>query len=170
MLRAIFSIAAVVALTSATYGIQTYGKQTVATIEHHGNVSLEGTKVTKRLEVFGKLSAKDATIAQMQVFGEATLSHCQVQKKSTVHGMLTATESTFNKELSVATDHLVFTDCTLHGLRVLKSEGHPRMQIVELRGDTKVMGSIIFEGKNGEVLVEPESEIKGKVVGGKLRM
>ncbi len=151
-------------------GNQIYGNETMTELEIHGTVLLNGTKVTKRLLVYGKLEAHDAEIEKMEIYGEAVLDHCLVQKKSTVHGKLRATDSTFAKELSVAAHRIALNACTLHGLRILKSKGRAALQIVELKEGTVVDGPVIFEGRKGEITMDRESEITGKVIGGKPRV
>jgi hypothetical protein len=62
-----------------------YGQETVDQILANGKVELDGTKVTRRLDINGKLTAKDAQIATMQVNGKTSLDHCSIESLQ-VHG------------------------------------------------------------------------------------
>lgn len=153
----------------ASHGNLIYGRETVGTVENNGFVSLNGTKVTEFLQVNGRLKAEDAQIEEMQVNGQATLDRCSVSQKSTICGSLVATLSQFSDTLFVSSEKVVFNSCMLNALRMIKVGGYQGTQVVELRGKTKVNGSIIFEAGNGEVIIDPGCEIIGDIIGGKVR-
>ena len=151
------------------HGTQTYGKETVDEIQANGFVKLNGTKVTEHLQVNGRLKAEDAQIEEMQVNGQVTLDNCTVRQKSIVCGALVAISSKFADELSISSERVVFNSCALSSLRILRVGGYQGVQVVELRGKTKINGPITFESGNGEIIADPDSEIMDTVIGGKIR-
>src|SRR3989338_8524573 len=68
-------------------GSQTFGKETIDSIEVNGFVKLDGTNVTDYLQVNGHLKAKNAKIEEMQVNGRANLDNCLIRKKSIICGV-----------------------------------------------------------------------------------
>lgn len=163
------SFAMVHVFAESRFGKAYYGNESVDAIDMSGNLSLDGTKVTKRLEVDGRLEANGAEIGELRVHGLAVLDGCVVRKQSTVYGRLEATKTTFEEELSVASEHVVFSESSLQSLRMLQTGHKQTVPLVELRGKTKVNGSIVFEGGKGEVIVGSGSEVVGEIVGGTVR-
>lgn len=151
------------------YGTQVYGKETIDEIRVNGFVKLDGTIVSDYLQVNGRLKAEDAQIEEMQINGQATLDYCSLRRKSTICGALIATFSKFAEELSISSERVIIDSCESNSLRILQIGGYRGIQVVELRGKTKITGSIIFESGNGEVVVSPESEITGAIIGGQIR-
>lgn len=151
------------------HGSQTYGKETVAKIQANGFVKLDGTRVTDHLQVNGRLKAEDAQIEEMQINGQATLDRCLIKQKSNVCGALIATDSRFADELSVSSERAVFNSYDLTSLHILRVGGYQGVQVVELRGKTRIDGPITFDSGKGEVIADPDTEISGGVIGGKIR-
>ena len=154
---------------SINHGSQTYGKETVEEIQANGFVKLDGTKVTSYLQVNGCLKAENAQIEEMQINGQASLDRCLVKQKSVVCGALSASDSKFSDDLSVSSERTSFNSCALSSLHILQVGGYHGVQVVELRGKTKINGNISFESGNGEVIAGPNVEITGDIIGGRFR-
>ena len=153
----------------SSHGNLIYGSETVRKVQNNGFVALNGTTVTERLQVNGRLKAEGAQITAMQVNGQTTLDKCSVSQKSTICGSLIAKLSQFSDTLSVSSEKVMFNSCTLNDLHIIQVGGYQGTQVIELRGKTKVNGSITFEAGNGEVIIDPGCEIVGSVIGGKIR-
>ncbi len=153
---------------TTNYGMQTYGKETLDKIQANGFVKLNGTKITEYLQINGRLKADYAQIEKMTINGQGDINNCFVRQKSLVCGTLIATSSKFSDELSVSSEIVVFNSCALSSLRILSVGGYQGVQVVELRGATQINGPITFESGQGEVLLDPDSEIIGKIIGGKI--
>ncbi|MFZ4772594.1 MAG: hypothetical protein ACOYK9_01205 [Chlamydiia bacterium] len=167
-----------------TFGNVTYGKVTISEVNANGNVHLAGTKVSGSLNVNGNLKASDArlekmtvngevllencTIKKMEVNGKMTLTKCSIEQKSQINGFVSATNCKFAGELVVASKKMVFDSCQIRSLSIPKESGS-QIQVVELKGATRVAGSITFESGNGEVVLSSMSKVDGKVSGGKIR-
>lgn len=154
---------------SIKQGSQIYGKETVEKIETNGLIKLDGTTITEYLQVNGSLKAEGAQIEKMQINGQATLDNCLIKKKSVVCGFLSVINSKFRDELSVSSEKATFNSSTLTSLHILQVEGYQGVQLVELVGKTKIDGSITFDSGKGEVIADPDTEITGKIIGGKIR-
>ena len=140
----------------------------IKAMDIHGKTSLNGC-VVDTMEIHGKTSLDRCSIGSMEVYGKADLSDCSISKKSTITGFLVAGSSKFLEELTVASDRIVFSSCSLSSLRVIETKGFKNTQVVELKDNTTVNGSIIFERGNGEVILGSNCTITGNIVGGKLR-
>jgi hypothetical protein len=152
---------------ASTYGAQSYGKETVEEIRANGFVKLDGTTV-RDLHVNGCLKAEGAKIGAMQVNGQVAISHSVVSKKSLICGSLLVNTVKFD-DLSISSERVVLNNCIVSSVNVLKVGGYTHSQVIELRGKTFIQGSIVFEAGNGEVIVDPDSEFTGKIIGGTLR-
>lgn len=163
MAIALFLMAAVNAQT--INGAGSYKKEALDELYVDGIVKLDGTTITKCVQVNGTLSAKNASIEKMNVNGLAMLDNCLVIKKSTASGALNAESSQFSEELFVSSEKVVFDSCTLTSLYIAKAHN----PIVELKGKTKINGSVTFESNNGKVIMNSDSVILGKVIGGTIK-
>ena len=150
-------------------GLLAYGNETYDSLQVNGSAKLNGTIVTQLLQVNGSLVASNAKIGELHVNGQAALDKCTVSKKSMVSGTLSASFTTFDQELTLASDNSAFETCTLSSIRVMKSKDNIS-QTVLLGGSTKVTGLITFESGNGQVVAGPDCQItQASVVGGKLQ-
>jgi len=150
-------------------GFLNYGNETLNSLQINGYVNLNGTTINNLLQVNGSLTATQAQIGEMNVQGQASLDNCTVKNKSRVAGSLSALLSTFNDEVTLASDNSVFDTCSIASIRVQKNnESTP--QIIELKGKTQLMGLITFESGKGQVVASPESQISpAKVMGGTIK-
>lgn len=149
-----------------TYSCQNYGKETVERIEKNGAVYLNGTKVTGRVNVNGSMNAKEAEMESLQVNGSADLNKSVIVKNCTVNGTLNATNTIFQAEVSVASEHVILSQCQVASLKIKKLTGFSGNQIVELRDGTKITGPINFESGNGVIWLSPTSEVNEEQVTG----
>lgn len=150
------------------YGSQSYGKETVGRIQANGSVALEGTKVLGSVHVNGSLDADAAVIDSLQINGRANLKNCLIKNSSSINGALTAADTTFQKELSVASEKIILTTCSLETLTVRKVAGFEGIQIIDLRSGTKVTGPIVVASGDGEVWLSSNSEASGEISGAKV--
>lgn len=142
-----------------SYGCQKYGKETVDNIYANGCVLMEGTTILNLVFVNGSLNADESTINRLEVNGQVDLKNCIVNNNSIVNGSLNADNTQFQKELSVSSQKVTLTSCSVDTLKVSKVNGYDGKQIVELRGTTKIVGPIIMESGKGEIWSCSECEI-----------
>lgn len=152
-------------MNSYNYGCQKYGKETVDTIQANGTVSLEGTKVLGLVNVNGSLYAEESAINSFKVNGQLVLKHCSISQTSSVNGTLSADNTVFLNEISVASQKVTLSLCTLNSLVIREIVGFNGIQVIDLRNGTKVNGPITVESGNGEVWLSSNSEVTGLVTG-----
>ncbi len=75
----------------------------------------------------------------------------------------------FVEELSVSSERVVFNSCDLASLHILRVGEYHDVQIVELRRKIRIDGPITFDSVKGKVIADPDTEMTGKVIGGKIR-
>lgn len=148
------------------YGVEAYEGKTMDALSAFGMVTLEKTKVRDVLEVSGQLKAERSEFGALRVKGHAVLEDCVVRKKSSVQGLLEATRCHFHDTLKLCSERIVFDSCAVTSLTI--TEGG-KEQVVELKGDTKVTGTIKFESGHGIVLKDATAEFTGELVGGVLK-
>jgi hypothetical protein len=142
-----------------SYGYQKFGKETVDNIQANGSVIIEGTTVLNLVFVNGSLNADESIIDSLQVNGQVDIKDSVVNNTSRINGSLNADNTEFHKELSVASQKLILKNCSVDSLIVREVNGYDGIQIVELRGATKIIGPIIVESGNGEIWISSKSEI-----------
>lgn len=146
-----------------SYGCQKYGKETVDNIYANGCVLMEGTTILNLVFVNGSLNADESTINRLQVNGQVDLKNCIVNNNSRVNGSLNADNTQFQKELSVSSQKVTLTNCSVDTLKVGKVNGYNGKQIVELCGTTKMAGPIIMDSGNGEIWISSEAKYLTKI-------
>jgi len=146
-----------------SYGMEEYHGESIESLQGYGIVRLEDSKVITSLEVDGQLKGERCEFGKVKVNGHAILDNCLVKKRILVQGMLEAVNSKFLDVVVVASEHTVFDGCNLVSIHVRESG---KEEVVELRGGTKLTGTIKFDSGHGIVLKGPHTEFSGKVVGG----
>ncbi len=131
--------------------------------------SLTSTKST-----FGKISASgSSTLNETTVTGYASFSGAAKLTDSALHGTtsfsgsLTGTNSTFTTITLSRTSKLTLTNSTVGSIQVDDSSSSSPTKDIDLYGGT-VTGDIIFNYKDGKVILHNDATIKGKVIGGSI--
>lgn len=154
-------------MDKSNYGYQKYGKETVDSIQGNGKVVLEGTKVLGLVSVNGSLNAEESMIGSLQVNGQVDLKNCVINGTTTINGSLNADTTKFQKELSVASQRITLKTCSIDSLIVREVGGYDGVQVVDLHGETKIVGPIVIESENGEIWLSSDSEVSDQVSGAK---
>jgi len=147
-------------------GIVSYGKETMDSLEGNGFISLDGTQVRGKVSVNGNLKAQNATIGFLVCNGHANLQDCVIFGTSEVKGFMNAAKTEFQAGIIAGTQKIYLTDCATESLTIKDVSWAIGPQSVELKGNTVVKGSIIFESNKGVVYLSDQSRILGKVIGG----
>ncbi len=146
-------------------GIHRFGKETVDAINADGSVSLDGTKVKGLVEVNGTLSSQNATVGKIDVNGHVNLKDTLIEEDALVNGAFTAERCHFRKTVSVSGLNPVLKNCKVGSVYVRKTISANIVQVLRLEDGTKIEGDVIFESKNGRVVMGPNCEIKGNIIG-----
>lgn len=149
-----------------SYGMEEYSHETLDALQVFGAVRLTSTKVRDQLEVNGQVNAENCEIGKLRVRGHAVLDNCVVRKKSNIQGFLEVSKCRFLDTVTVYTEHLILESCTITALHISDNGGE---QMLELKGDTKITGTIKFESGRGIVVKDPTAEFKGELIGGILK-
>jgi hypothetical protein len=150
-------------MDTSSYGNQSYGKETVNSIQANGSVLLEGTKVLGTVNVNGNLDADEAAIGNLHVNGQVGLTNCLVSNQSVINGSLSAENSKFQGEISISSQKVLLRTCSIDSLKVREVVGYKGVQVVDLRSGTKVAGPLVVDSGNGEVWLSSSSEVNGPV-------
>lgn len=169
MVVGLLMVAGAVVSKEPSHGTRTFTNEKVSEVVVNGFVTLKGSKVTKRLQVNGRVEAEGCSIARMEINGSADLSDCVIKGRGSVNGVLVANDSNFDDKLTVTSEKMTFNNCTLKALYIPLMTGCKEPQIVELLGKTQVSGTITFASGKGEVIAGPGSELNGAVIGGSVR-
>lgn len=138
--------------------------QTKKTIEIDDSTVMENSNVSQ-LIAHGPLQATTSKIQILKAMGPVKLKDCKVTQKATIHGNLNAKKTTFQGPLNVKGDTVILKSSSCQDIVLLSSS---ILQKVFLE-NTKVDGKIIFEGKPGEVIIQKNSQITGKIKNGNIR-
>ena len=149
-------------------GANSFGEETIDSLQTTGLVKLNRTVVSQNLSVNGSLIAQGAVIGSIEVMGEAHLTDTVVQRGGTILGYLQTHHATIEQPLVLNGQKAVFTASKLSGITVRQMEAFKGKQIIELRQKTVVDGPITFESGKGEVHLYPGCQILGPLKGGKI--
>jgi hypothetical protein len=116
----------------------------------NGPLKVRGTTFTNELTVNGPAILDSASLNSMKINGPLLV------KNSTIHG-----------DLSIATDVLKLQKTSVDNIVVRDGESSEVSKVFITEHST-VKGNITFTNKAGEVFLEPNSKIKGKVKNGTL--
>jgi hypothetical protein len=131
-----------------------------------GNVQLLNTRIDGVVKVTGAFSATESHFKRLLITGNAKLDGCDISQGSAFTGGLVTSRSSFAKNIKVNSNHAVFSDSKLAGIKIkYRGMDQPR---IELRDQTKVTGKIEFVGTMGLVLADKSSEVSGDIVNGEL--
>lgn len=152
---------------SSVPGSVTCGNGSLDRLSGNGIVTLNSTTVTGPTTVNGVLSAEGANFETLDVNGSADLSNCIVNQSGNIKGALSAQSTKFRSILNVysSTTKLINTKITTD-LHIHHTDS--KKQVVYLEKSTEISGNIIFDDRNGVVIISKDSKISGKVVGGKI--
>lgn len=150
-------------------GSNSYGAEIIESIHANGMVRLNGTTVRGCVEVNGQLNADHADIGSALINGKANLNQCHIQDTTIINGLLVGGNTTFQGDISIASEKIILSSCTASSILIRKIEGNSHHQVVDLRDGTIVYGDIVFESGHGQVMIDMDSGISGSVHGGSIR-
>jgi hypothetical protein len=153
--------------THVSTGVISYAKDTIGSIDATGYVTLNGTTVRKKVEVKGRIDAKEAHIGSLQVTGNANLNGCIVDGLCEVSGFLNGINTRFKDKIIISSNSLSLQACQAPAIEVKKTGWAFGSQVIELSKNSKV-GEIIFESGNGKVIVTEGSTVSGPVIGAEI--
>lgn len=133
-----------------------YGSQVLNSIDHQGQVILNGTKVLGPITITGGLKAKHATLNSIEVYGLVLLENCTVVT-AYVDGDFLARSTQFSGDLSIAAKKVIFDHCTLQSLTVRPIKGYFGQQLITLTNATVVKGTISAPPGQGIIRISPDS-------------
>lgn len=154
--------------TNYKYGSQSYGKETLSSIQANGSLILDGTKVLGLVQVNGSLDADEANIESLHINGRADIKNSLIKNGTKVDGALIANNTMFQHELSVASQKITLGTCSVDTLIVREVAGFAGIQVVDLRSGSKITGSVNFESGHGEIWLSSNSEVSGEITGAKV--
>lgn len=128
----------------------------------NGSGTLTNIDVTEKLIVNGSMSASESNFQALAANGSINLYKTTVNGLSEINGRLNAESCIFNR-IIVNSKRTTLSDSQTKTIHVRR----PQEPVIELN-NTKVDGDIIFDGGDGKVFLNGNSEITGKIVGGTL--
>ena len=145
------------------YGVEAYSGEKLEALQVYGTIRLDDCKVMDSLEVNGELRAVGSEFGRVKVNGYGVVENCLIKKKVAVQGLFEATNTKFLDKVILFSDRVVFDSCTIDSLQIRESA---QDEVVELKGSTKVNGTIKFDSGRGTVIKGADVEFAGKLIGG----
>ncbi len=149
-------------------GKDTYGEETLESLQVLGTVKLNGTTISKSIKVTGNLIAHCAFLNQVEAAGDIQLFDTTIEQAMQATGSIKAFGSIFRQPLVFLGQRGLFSACQMAALTVQRDLAFKSAQIIELKDKTQVDGPILFENGGGKVLLYPGSRVKGPVTGGRI--
>jgi len=143
------------------------GSGTINKLNSQGIVSISGTTITGPTIINGLLSAEKARFSSLDVNGSAYLVKCTITSSATIRGSLSATSTKFQDKVDVYSNSIRFTNSKISSdLHLYHSSS--KQQTVTLDKASEISGNIIFDDGNGNVVLQGNSKIGGKIIGGQV--
>ena len=148
-----------------------------------GPLVLSDSEVQGEVKVYGPLSGKSITmdsltvqgpadiqslkVGDMTISGPLNINNSLISGSVIVNGPINSSNTVFQKEISVASKSLTFSNSEIQNLTIKPSTDiMNKPQIVYLKGTTVVSGNITFEEGNGIIKADKSVVIKGVIKGG----
>lgn len=141
------------------------GQGTLPSLDVKGTAFLDQTNIMGKTHVVGSLQANHASLNVLFVTGTTSLSDTQVSGCTKMTGSLLAKNSIFKNKITVTSDDTTFDHSSTVDIDVLKNN---HSEIVYLKNNSRVAGSVTFESNNGIVMLSSDSKISGSVIGGRI--
>jgi hypothetical protein len=149
-----------------TVGATHYGAETLSSLKADGFIHLDGTHIINSTCINGHTDAKNTYFGELESNGFIKLDNCVVKGFATINGYLDAHHTLFEKEITISTEKSSFDSCSTASIVIKRKSSLIPTQVIEITGNSTIKGSIIFESKQGEVILSSGSEVLGKVHGG----
>ena len=146
------------------YGEVTCGKGSTETVNANGVAKMNGTEVERHTQVNGSLRAVSAKLGTLTVNGDVILKRSEIRDVVKINGVLNAFKTQFLSSLVILANSGSLKKCELQDI-TFKKTSTPRQKIKLY--DSKVSGSITFDGGDGIVYLCDGSKVTGDIVGGK---
>ncbi len=171
--------------TSMSYGDNISGS---AKLSNHsfenltvsGSANLKDLKIDKDLVVSGSVTAVNMTADNISVSGSASLEKIKVKNnlevsgsisgsnvtvtgKTKVSGGMTISEGDFS-DIEISAKRLKLVNSKAHNILLLDSDSKQKLKLK----NSIVSGDVIFESGEGEIYLDNNSKILGKVEGGNI--
>lgn len=111
------------------------------------------------------LNAEDANLNTLDINGSVKLTQCTVNEEAIIKGSLNASSTKFEKDLAVYSNEIRFINSKVNSDLHMKHVD-TKIQVVYLDNFSEVVGNIIFDDGEGEVILRGQSKIGGKIIGG----
>ncbi len=168
----------------ATYGHKKLSNSTSPGMLHHGRLDLENMQVTGGTRINGTLNVDKSTLKDISVNGRGNIENSTILGNIRTNGMLNldkvkvsgfvevsgyvqTDKSKIDGEMIIASDKIEIKDSTVLRIRIrptLNKPDTPEDKQVLILKNTKVLGNIIFENNNGEIIQE-KSSVLGSIEG-----
>lgn len=145
-----------------------YGEEKVDSIQEKGFVKLFKTKVWKTTSVNGRFYCKEANTGQLNIKGPTVIEDSTIRGRAVVEGPLTVKNTKFIENLEITGKKAFFYGSTVNSVFMFRPKGYTGKLVLEVRDNTFLKGSVIFESGEGEVILREGSKIRGAVIKGKL--
>ena len=141
------------------------GAGVVEQLSGNGTVTVNGTTVNGPTNVNGLLSATDASFSNLDINGSANFIQCTINGEASIKGSLNASSTKFESSLEIYSNEVRFINSKISGdLHVSHTDS--RKHVVFLDNFSEVGGNIVFDDKNGEVVIRGGSKVNGQIIGG----
>lgn len=145
-------------------------KDTVVTekLKINGEVVLgQGTVVNEMMIINGILNAEGADFKRrLIVNGNASIKQSKFHENASFNGNLTVSDSEFLGYLYLHVQQSDYFNCRLNYIFAEKNPYTNAKEIIFLKNGSLVNGDVMFESGNGEIHLDANSQIKGKIYGG----
>lgn len=111
----------------------------------------------------GQMILSNTKVLSLVNSGKVSCENCLFLKEVLNEGVLLAEKTKFQDTLSISGGQTVLTSCELTDIKINDQDAIP---LIELSGNTHVLGSIVFEAGRGKLFISSSTIIEGSIIGG----
>ena len=138
-----------------SFDLRTEIKSQLEDITFKGRLTLIDS-TAKKVKTNGFLTLKNSKVKEVIIIGSLRVKNSEVEENITCEH----SEPSSNTVKEIAGFICVLEDSTAQNV-ILKDRN-----VIHLKGHSIIKGNIVFQQRNGKVIVSPESTIQGDVQGG----
>ena len=116
------------------------------------------------LKITGPFIANDVACEQLDVEGPVNVSGLRVSDETNIVGPLEVRQSQF-QGLNILADEISLEDVDVNDINVDWVKAKHERQVLRLKGNTIVMGNIVFKSGKGIIKQGPNVKIRGEITG-----
>jgi hypothetical protein len=142
--------------------------QILDSVQIHGATEFEKSQFSKFVKLSGSTEIEESSfLGPITINGHASIEESEFHDLVTINGGASIDESMFNKDVLLRTKNVSFNNSMINGSLTIDTSVPANPQLVTL-SKTTIKGDVEFKSEMGEIHLDKDSKIEGRVIGAKV--